>query len=83
MNYRDPKESQSIFETRTLQTQCRWKVIAYGVKLKGFSTGFPGMRYGVAGASRKIVADILRPRNRIYRWNCRVFARDTGHADSS
>ena len=36
MNYRDPKESQSIFETRTLQTQCRWKVIAYGVKPTGF-----------------------------------------------
>ena len=45
MDYRDPQESQAIFETRTLQTQCRWKVIAYGAKLKGFSTVFA--RYAV------------------------------------
>ena len=55
MNYRDPKESQSIFETRTLQTQCRWKVIAYGVKANGFSTGFPGMRYVFRFADRPAV----------------------------
>ena len=84
MNYREPQESQTFFETRTLQTQCPWQVIAYGAKSKGFSTVFArGRRNGAAGASRKIVADILRSRNCIYRWNCRVFARDTGHADSS
>ncbi len=60
MDYREPQESQTFFETRTLQTQCRWKVIAYDAKLKGFSTVFaryavrvqicrPSRRYGQNG----------------------------------
>jgi hypothetical protein len=40
MDYRKPQESQVFFETRTLQTQCPWQVIAYDGKLKGFSTVF-------------------------------------------
>ena len=61
---------------------CAWKVLLYRTKSNGFSKVFArGRRNGAAGASRKIVADILRPRNRISRWNCRVFARDTGHAN--
>ena len=59
MDYRDPQESQAFFETRTLQTQCPWQVIAYGAKANGFST-FPGMRYVFGFVDRPAVAGRYR-----------------------
>ena len=53
-DYREPQESQTFFETRTLQTQCPWQVIAYGAKANGFST-FPGMRYVFGFVDRPVV----------------------------